>query len=1055
MTRKTTQKIMKQSFEDRLIDASGKDTLKKAKLLLKSSTPVCAWRSEQGKLLHAIFTVAERNLSVATSASESTGECDCGKCTDGNLCEHAIATKLYFTRFTPPAIPEINSGAAYAGMRGRDFEELIKELPAEPDARLRIEAASEFIHVPSKWENALLKIKLCKGSREYTGNVNNLRSLFFDKTLSVTLKYHDFPPLERQIIRYLALNGAPEKSMVMLNSEQTAELFHSMHGFKSFFREGRAVAVRNEPAELVLAAADHGGKMRMEPALLAGESLIELDKARVIIGRTGLWAGIDNEYWWVPATAEINWMRSFIRLKPFMANTASFANIFGARRLPVKILRRAPEKPVQGKCVPVYSGMLTAEGSFHLQLQFDYGNGQFCNPDGGRYIVDAPKAIQRDELAERIYVEELRCFGFNLEDGGMPGFFGFIIKNNPEAIGTFLDRLVAEWQKEGRTFRLDSRLALLSGGGLGVREISLICPRAVELNDSIEISYSLEAGKARIAWQDAASAAREHRKYIKSAGGKMLVIPYQLGCFLRSISGILRRNDPQAGVLEIPRHTVHFWLNMAKGMPQACPPELGPYMFFTQQNAGIIAPPVQTNRFKGKLRDYQREGIAWLEQLAARGFNPVLADEMGLGKTVQTLALLSRSAAGDRPSLLVCPTSLTDNWEREAKRFVPKFKVSIIRGPRRKTQWDEGKSADLLITSYAIIRRDLTALKEMQFDYLILDEAQHIKNPATANARACKSVVARRRLVLTGTPLENSPEDLWSIFDFLEPGLLSGRTAFRDYYADIHDSRELQDDLSSRVGPLILRRTKKEVCKELPPKMEHTIFCEMEPDQRKLYDELLKQGRAQCGKMLKSGQKGAGIELLTTLLRLRQTCCDPALLPNKMGAKVSSAKGDLLRELILENIDSKHKMLLFSQFTTQLALVRSWLDGNKIDYEYLDGSTRNRLEKVDNFNENQDLSLFLLSLKAGGTGLNLTSADTVIIYDPWWNPAVELQAADRTHRIGQTQPVNIMKLVVKDSIEERILQMQQHKQKIFDALIENPAAGRKISLDEIKFLLDV
>jgi superfamily II DNA or RNA helicase len=1045
---------MKKSFEDRLIDASGKDTLKRAKLLLKSASPVCAWRSERGKVCHAVFTVAERNLYVSTAALGYSGDCECGKCSEDHLCEHAVAAKLYFTRFTPPAIPEISADAAYAGMRGRDFEELVKALPTEPGARLKIEAASDFIHVPSKWENALLKIKLCQGSREYTGNINNLRSLFFDKTLSVTLKYHDFPPLERQIIRYLALNGVPEKSMVMLNSEQTAELFHSMHGFKSFYREGRAVVVRREPAELVLTAADHGDQMRMEPALLAGESLLELDKARVIIGRTGLWAGIDNEYWWVPAAAEINWMRSFIRLKPFMANTDSFANIFGARRLPVRIIRRAPEKPKAGKCIPVYSAMLTAEGSFHLQIKFDYGNGQFCNPDGGRFIVDAPKAVQRNELAERNYVEELRCFGFKLEDGEMPGFFGFVIKDNLEAVGTFLDRLVAEWQREGRVFRLDSRLALLAGGGLGVQEINLKCPRAVELNDSFEISYSITAGKASIAWQDAATAAREHRKYVKSAGGKMLAIPEQLGRFMRGISGVLRRVDPQAGVLEIPRQTIHFWLNMAKEMPHVCPPELGPYMFFTQKNAGIIAPPVRTNRFKGKLRDYQREGVAWLEQLSARGFNPVLADEMGLGKTIQALALLSRSTAGDRPSLLVCPTSLTDNWQREAKRFVPKLKVSIIRGPRRKKQWLDAKSDNLLITSYAIIRRDLATLKEMQFDYLILDEAQHIKNPATANARACKSVAARRRLVLTGTPLENSPEDLWSILDFLEPGLLGGRTAFRDYYAEIHNSRELQDDLVSRVGPLILRRTKKEVCKELPPKMEHTIFCEMESDQRKLYDELLEYGRKQCGKLMKNGKKGAGIELLTTLLRLRQTCCDPALLPDNIGAKVSSAKGELLRELIMENTDSEHKMLLFSQFTSQLALVRTWLDGNGIVYEYLDGSTRNRLDKVDNFNENQDISLFLLSLKAGGTGLNLTSADTVIIYDPWWNPAVELQAADRTHRIGQTRPVNIMKLVVKDSIEERILQMQQHKQKIFDALIENPAAGRKISLDEIKFLLD-
>ena len=622
----------KKSFEDLLIEASDKDILKKAKQLLKSGPPVCAWRSNHSENLNAVFKDSDRFIQVATSKTDNQGSCDCGKFSE-KLCEHAIATRLYFTRFIAPPVPEPKDDAVYAGMRGRDFSELVKALPVEPEARLHIEAASEFIHVPSKWENALLKIKLRKGKREYTGNVNNLRTLFFDKTLSATLRFKDFPPIERQIIRYLALNGAPEKSMVMLNSEQTAELFHSMHGFKSFFREGRSVTVREELAELVLAASEHGDSYNLEPALVAGHSLLSIDKARVIIGRTGMWMGINNEYWWVPAKAEINWMRSLIRLKPFTADRDSLANLFGTGRLPIKIVRRKPDTPRPGQCVPVYSCLLASDGNFHLQMKFDYGNSIFCNPDGGRFIVDAPGPIQRDEKAERNYVEELKCFGFVQEDGGIPGFFGYVIKDNIEAVGIFLDQVVAEWQRDARTFRMDSRMALLSGGGLGLTDIQLSCPQAVELNDSFEVAYNLNAGRASIAWQDAASAAREHRNYIKTAGGKVVSISNLLGCFLRSISGILRRVDSKAGVLEIPRHAIHFWINMAKELPHACPPEFAPYMFFSNKGKGMLVPSQSSvNRFKGKLRDYQQEGITWLEQLAARGFNPVLADEMGLEK---------------------------------------------------------------------------------------------------------------------------------------------------------------------------------------------------------------------------------------------------------------------------------------------------------------------------------------------------------------------------------------------------------------------------------------
>ncbi|MBU8901423.1 MAG: DEAD/DEAH box helicase, partial [Victivallales bacterium] len=403
---------------------------------------------------------------------------------------------------------------------------------------------------------------------------------------------------------------------------------------------------------------------------------------------------------------------------------------------------------------------------------------------------------------------------------------------------------------------------------------------------------------------------------------------------------------------------------------------------------------------------------------------------------------------------IICPASLLENWKRECEKFVPSFKVIALSGAKRAIHWTNAVDYDLMICSYAVASRDALDIKRTEISYLILDEAQHIKNPQTVNAQSCKNIKAAHRLVLTGTPLENSPDDLWSIFDFLQPGMLGSFNSFKKYYHGIGAAEDLQHDLSERVSPFIKRRTKKNVCQELPPKIEQTVYCEMPPAQRALYNEILTKSKKQIAQLQKDGKKKANFEILTTLMRLRQACCHPALLPDNQGEGLEACKLELLKELVLEDIDSNQKMLIFSQFTSLLSIIRKWLDEENIAYEYLDGATKKRQDKVDNFNNNDDISIFLLSLKAGGTGLNLTSASTVIIYDPWWNPAVESQATDRTHRIGQTQTVNSFKLVVKDSIEEKILNLQEKKQKIFDSLIENPAAGvNKLTIKELKALI--
>jgi len=437
-----------------------------------------------------------------------------------------------------------------------------------------------------------------------------------------------------------------------------------------------------------------------------------------------------------------------------------------------------------------------------------------------------------------------------------------------------------------------------------------------------------------------------------------------------------------------------------------------------------------------------------------RNFNPLLADEMGLGKTVQLIALLaSRSDQNSAPDLIICPSSLLVNWERELNRFAPEMRVGIPAAERKKFWHDAAEKFDVIVTSYTLVRLDSALMRNCKFNFVVLDEAQHIKNPSSANAKCCKLLRADHRVVLTGTPLENGSSDLWSIFDFLQPGMLGSLAGFKRRYAEIGNSNELQEELKMRISPFLCRRTKLEVARDLPPRTEQLIYCDLPAEQRALYDKLLAAGRQELAGFRKNDSR-ANASIFNLLLRLRQVCCHPALLPDGAGENVPSVKTDLFMELIRRNIDSHHKVLVFSQFTSLLAILKQTLDEAGIRYEYLDGSTADRQTRVDRFNSTPEIPVFLLSLKAGGTGLNLCSADSVLIFDPWWNPAAEMQAADRAHRIGQTRSVTISKLVVRNSIEEQILSLQGQKKEIFDAVIAADQMPEKLSAAALRSLIE-
>lgn len=445
---------------------------------------------------------------------------------------------------------------------------------------------------------------------------------------------------------------------------------------------------------------------------------------------------------------------------------------------------------------------------------------------------------------------------------------------------------------------------------------------------------------------------------------------------------------------------------------------------------------------QGTLRHYQKDGLSWLWFLHQNGLAGILADDMGLGKTVQALALLQKvkDQDGPKPSLVVAPTSVLANWEREAERFVPGLSVFIWHGQDRHDEIERLKHSDLVLTSYALVRRDGEILSEVGFRYVVLDEAQNIKNADSATAQACKSLRCDFRLALTGTPLENRLRELWSIFDFLMPGFLGSLETFNERYEqpiEVAGQLEVRERLKTRIGPFVLRRLKTQVARDLPPKTESIAWCEMEPGQAAFYREVLEQGRRKVYDSIeKFGFKRSRVSILAALMRLRQVCCDPRLL--KLPSDTSlppSAKLERFGQLVEELVAEQHRALVFSQFTEMLELLKQQADQKNIKYLYLDGRTRDRMAKVDAFNDPSGPPLFFISLKAGGTGLNLTAADYVIHYDPWWNPAVEDQATDRAHRIGQTQAVFSYKLITRGTVEEKILALQQRKRELASGVL--------------------
>jgi SNF2 family DNA or RNA helicase len=476
------------------------------------------------------------------------------------------------------------------------------------------------------------------------------------------------------------------------------------------------------------------------------------------------------------------------------------------------------------------------------------------------------------------------------------------------------------------------------------------------------------------------------------------------------------------------------------------------------QNISQIEEVAIPKGVKAKLRDYQHHGLNWLAFLDKNQLAGCLADDMGLGKTLQTITFLQYLKSQKKknpPSLIIAPTSLIFNWKNEIEKFCPTLKMLTFIGNNRTENKDNFDKYDIIISTYGSLLNDIEFLKDFQFHYVILDESQAIKNPNSKRYKSVRLLNSYNRVVLTGTPIENNTFDLYAQLNFLNPGLLGNMTHFKNTFSDAIDKEKNIDSsqlLSKIISPFVLRRTKEQVATELPEKTESIIFCEMEKEQRKVYEAFKNKYRDYLlNKIDENGVAKSQMYILEGLTKLRQICNATSMINDKEDYGNYSVK----LETLIENIKEKtgnHKILVFSQFVKMLQIIKTRLDEEQIQYEYLDGQTSSREEKVDNFQNNTNVRVFLISLKAGGTGLNLTEADYVFIIDPWWNPAVENQAIDRCYRIGQTKKVMAYRMICRDTIEEKIVALQSKKKAVANSIISIDEEKKSFNVNEVKEL---
>lgn len=696
-------------------------------------------------------------------------------------------------------------------------------------------------------------------------------------------------------------------------------------------------------------------------------------------------------------------------------------------------------------------------GRLHWKLTFDY-DGHVVNyedPGQGFIIGELRRFLMRDRDVEQQAYETVRKLGFmevqsygSLQREVAP-------RNLPKAVRELLS---AGWhvEAEGKVYRRPGAFNLSVTTGV----------------DWFELHGEVRFDERTVKLPELLAAIKREENIVPLDDGTFGMLPEE---WLKKYGMLAEIGTTCDNHIRFSRCQVGLLDALIASQPESTCDEIFQRVRNELLNFEGIQPCDPPDGFTGTLRNYQKDGLGWIHFLEKFGFGGCLADDMGLGKTIQVLAMLEErrqkrapaalKASKDNgpiqkngvagPSLVVAPKSLVFNWIEEAKRFTPQLKVLDHTGANRPKPGEHFEDYDLILTTYGTLRNDAVQFKEVRFDYCILDEGQMIKNAHTQAAKAARLINASHRLVLSGTPIENHLGELWSLFEFLNPGMLGSASIFKSIAADARNpDTQTRSLLAKALRPFILRRTKGQVAQELPEKFEQTLYCNLDSKQRRLYNELRDHYRnLLLHQIERIGMNKFKIQILEALLRLRQAACHPGLIdPSKKSHP--SAKLEMLIPQLEQIMEEGHKTLVFSQFTSFLAILREQLDRQNLPYAYLDGQTRNRKEMVERFQTDSDCRLFLISLKAGGLGLNLTAAEYVFLLDPWWNPAVEAQAIDRTHRIGQTHRVFAYRIIARDTVEEKVLELQQTKRDLADAIINaDNSLIRNLAKEDLELLL--
>ncbi len=1048
---------MSVELTDRLLsDAGGWKIAKHARALLETGKVISA--AYQPPILKGLVREGDRELRAGLkilSRSDVENLCTCRLSRmDGAICEHSVAVGLGVLqlRAGKSLSPTANRAAAAAKAAvepppkpesGPFFvdESVTPEGTAGPALKLNVVLPPRLLEA---WERGQITVGV---EAERSGR----RVLM--STLDPKTTYRCSPADLRLTAALRGIDpSALGGGMLALNKEQALELFEGLRGHP------RVTLGRGQPLHFSTKPLIPQLEAKSDPL---GRLLLHLlwpGDTRLLIGTQKVWAaqgaifsqvspGLPAVYFdllkkdiMLPVEQAPGFITNELpRLRSFFEITGDAAAGEGPQLVPeaghFSLLLEGSLNHLTARLQRVYSRSVVTIGLTNVKENW-------AIPDP----ADPKRLLCRHLEAEREALSRLIGYGFSGPDSRGE----FILKGERQILAFFGEgypALQREWE-----VTLGQRFSNVTRG------IERITPR-IEITSSGEQWFDVgldlsSSGGERFSPADVQRFLKMGQNHVRLRNGKVAVFSSDL---LDDFQSVLRDCNPEQarpGLYRIGHaHAGYLEASVAEaGFELKAPTS---WRHWAQRQRGAERPEaVELGDLEGVLRPYQKEGVSWLHFLAENGLGGILADDMGLGKTLQALAFL-RSQPG--PALVVCPSSLLFNWQREAQRFTPERKLLVIEGPKRKALFEQVPQADIVLTSYPLLRRDAERYRAFDFSTVVLDEAQHIKNPDTQNAQAATLLRAARKFILTGTPVENSVRDVWSLMHFVMPGYLGDRDDFKHRYEvpiGQHRSKEALERLSRRLRPFLLRRRKQEVATDLPDKLEQVAYCELNSQQREVYAALLAGARAKVEEARSRNKGGGQMIMLTALLRLRQAACDLRLLEREGEKPPLSGKMELFLELVQEAIDGGHRVLVFSQFVSMLTLLREEFDRDGTDYCYLDGQSKDRSAQVDRF-QSGEVPLFLISLKAGGVGLNLTAADTVIHFDPWWNPAVEAQATDRAHRIGQKKVVTSYKLITRDTVEEKILALQRKKREVIDATIENDEQPlmEGLTISEIESLL--